>query len=73
MPDENAAETRTEAPGCFMCMTAMPFLRHCWSEATKDHFRNSRIEFLKGMRSLIDDRISHLSRHEQKGTHVTVE
>jgi len=44
-----------------------------WSEATRDHFRNSRVEFLKGLRSLIDERISHLSRDEQKGTHVTVE
>ena len=34
----------------------------CWSDMTKDHFRTSRIEFLKGIRSLIDDRISHLSR-----------
>ena len=42
--------------------------------ATRDHFRNSRIEFLKGIRSLIDQRIEHLSRHQpQQGTHVTVE
>ena len=32
--------------------------------ATRDHFRNSRIEFLKGIRSLIDERIAHLSREE---------
>jgi hypothetical protein len=38
-----------------------------------DHFRNSRVEFLKGLRSLIDDRIGNLARHETKGTHVTVE
>ena len=44
-----------------------------WSEATSDHFRNSRIEFLKGLRSLIDDRISRLSRNEAKGTRVVVE
>ena len=61
-------------PGCFLCTTAVPLLEHLWSEATRDHFRNSRIEFLKGLRSLIDDRISHLSRDEEtKGTHVTVE
>ena len=59
--------------GCFICGTAIPLLERMWSDATKDHFRNSRIEFLKGVRSLIDDRISHLSREEQKGTHVTVE
>ena len=44
------------------------------SEATRDHFRNSRVEFLKGLRSLLDDRIAHLSRaDESKGTHVNVE
>jgi hypothetical protein len=59
--------------GCFVCATAIPVLQHLWSEATKDHFRNSRIEFLKGMRSLIDDRIAHLSKTESKGSHVTVE
>jgi hypothetical protein len=59
--------------GCFLCATAIPMLERMWSDATKDHFRNSRIEFLKGMRSLIDDRIAHLSREERKGAHVTVE
>ena len=61
-------------PGCFICTTAIPMLERWWSESTNDHFRNSRVEFLKGIRSLIDDRIAHLSRHsERKGTHVTVE
>ena len=69
-----AAHTHNhQAQGCFLCATAIPLLQHFWSDATKDHFRNSRIEFLKGMRSLIDDRIAHLSRDERKGSHVTVE
>ncbi len=61
--------------GCFFCTTARPLLEHLWNEATRDHFRASRIEFLKGLRSLIDDRIAHLSREEDehRGTHVTVE
>jgi hypothetical protein len=64
----------THGRGCFICNTAIPMLEHFWPRATHDHFRNSRIEFLKGIRSLIDDRIAHLSRHsERKGTHVTVE
>jgi hypothetical protein len=66
--------THRHGPGCFFCTTAMPVMEKLWSDATKDHFRTSRIEFLKGMRSLIDERIDHLSRHEAgKGTHVTVE
>jgi hypothetical protein len=52
----------------------MPVLERIWSDATRDHFRTSRVEFLKGLRSLLDERIDHLSRHEeQKGTKVTVE
>ncbi len=68
-------ETRkTGARGCFICETALPMLEKCWSDATKDHFRNSRVEFLKGIRSLLDDRIAHLSKEQEvKGTHVTVE
>jgi len=60
--------------GCFICNVALPFMERCWSDATSEHFRNSRIEFLKGVRSLIDQRIEHLSRHQPRhGTHVTVE
>jgi hypothetical protein len=51
----------------------MPVLENLVSEATRDHFRNSRVEFLKGLRSLLDERIAHLGRQESKGTHVNVE
>jgi hypothetical protein len=62
------------AEGCFICQVARPFLRGMWTDATKNHFRNSHVEFLKGVRSLLDDRIERLSRHDQqKGTRVTVE
>lgn len=66
-------EKPTPAGGCFFCTTAVPIMEKIWSDATRDHFRTSRIEFLKGLRSLIDDRIAHLSHEEKKGTHVTVE
>jgi hypothetical protein len=66
-------EKERAAPGCFFCTTAIPLMQQWWSEATQDHFRQSRVEFLKGIRSMLDDRINHLSRHEHKGTHVTVE
>jgi hypothetical protein len=68
-------QTNTSAPrtGCLLCSTVMPLLDRMWSEATNDHFRNSRVEFLKGIRSLIDDRIAHLSKNESRGTHVVVE
>ena len=42
--------------GCF-CHGAGPrvsnMFRNCWSEASKDHFRTSRVEFWKGLRSEI--------------------
>jgi hypothetical protein len=70
MPDE---KTNVDAPGCFYCLNVKPFFRKAWSDATENHFRNARVEFLKGVRSVIDDRINNLGRHEMKGTHVTVE
>lgn len=66
--------TCVAGPGCLICGTVKPLLGRMWSDATGNHFRNSRIEFLKGIRSLIDDRIDRLSRHEEaKGTRVVVE
>ena len=66
-------ESDHAAEGCFVCGVARPFLRDLWSDVTRTHFRNSRVEFWKGIRSLIDDRIAHLSKNEAKGTHVVVE
>lgn len=75
--DAKQAENPTacEKPqGCFICETAMPLLERCLGGATVEHFRNSRLEFLKGVRSLLDERIAQLSKQgEHKGTHVTVE
>ena len=66
-------KTNMDAPGCFYCLNVKPFFRKAWSDATADHFRNARVEFLKGVRSVIDDRISNLARHQAKVPHVTVE
>jgi hypothetical protein len=63
--------------GCFFCDIAGPqieaFLDHVWPENTRAHFRNARVEMLKGMRSMLDARIDHLSRQGAKGTKVTVD
>jgi hypothetical protein len=37
------------------------------------HFRNARIEVLRGFRELIDHRIDHLSGRKAAGTRVDVE
>ena len=72
--DNPAGAAAKPASGCFLCETAIPMLEKCLGEATVDHFRKSRIEFLKGVRSLLDERIASLSKEtEVKGTRVTVE
>jgi hypothetical protein len=74
--DEKPADATSASPktsGCFVCETAIPLIERCLGGAT-EHFRNSRLEFLKGMRSLLDERIAQLSKEtEHKGTRVTVE
>lgn len=72
MDEEKTTTAQPPQAGCFFC-TMMPLLERRWNEATRGHFRNSRVEFLKGIRSLLDDRISKLSAEERKGTHVTVD
>jgi len=43
------------------------------SPAVKQHLANSRIEFLKAIRGVIDDRIERLSTKGQQGTKIAVE
>lgn len=71
-------QTAASAPhGCFFCTVAGPqieaMLSHCWPEETQEHFRNARIEMLKGIRTLLDRRIEKLSQHAQRGAKITVE
>ena len=42
------------------------------SEEARGHFRQARVEFLKGIRRLIDDRIDRVQQ-AGRGTHITVE
>ncbi len=59
-----------------LCMGAGPKLTtmlQCGSESAREHFRNARVEFLKAVRTLIDERIDCLTREERKGTTVPVE
>jgi hypothetical protein len=74
MEEDTTKAEQSHEHGCFFCSTALPLVEKIWTDATKEHFRNSRLEFLKGVRSLIDNRIAYLSKEaEPKGTHVTVE
>jgi hypothetical protein len=43
------------------------------SPEVREHFTNSRIEFLKGIRAVIDSRIDRLSKPGQRGAKIAVE
>ena len=70
--EEKTPAAETSESGCFFC-TMLPMIERRWSEATRGHFKNSRVEFLKAIRQVLDERIEHLSNQGQKGTKVAVE
>jgi len=43
------------------------------SESVVAHFRNARVEMLKGIRQMIDERIERTQRKDAKGTSFGVE
>jgi hypothetical protein len=43
------------------------------SPAARQHLTNSRVEFLKAVREMLNARIEHLSNQAEKGTKVAVE
>ena len=65
------------SPAQCLCMGMGPKLTEmlqCRSEAATGHLRNARVEFLKAIRALIDERIVQLtSAQKKKGTTVPVE
>jgi len=69
-PAPEGAEVNCLCMGMGPKVTAM---LQCKSESARQHFRNSRVEFLKAIRTLIDERIEYLSRTQKRGTTVTVE
>jgi len=78
---ENGTETAQGTPKeheCF-CMGAGPemfaMFKKLGPDSARRHFRNARIEMLKGMRELINKRIDDLASEapEKKGTKVAVE
>ena len=60
---------------CLCCLAMDMFLQLAVfrSEEARAHFRNSRVEFLKGIRSLLDERIESLSRTPQRGSSIKME
>jgi hypothetical protein len=70
---QSAAEPLRQE-GC-LCRDIVNQFREAFgvSPKVKEHFTNSRIEFLKGIRAVIDGRIEHLSNARQRGTKIVVE
>jgi hypothetical protein len=58
-----------------LCRELVNQLREAFdvSPNVREHFTKSRIEFLKGIRAVIDSRIEHLSNTGQRGTKIAVE
>ena len=78
MSEAQAAQTEAGArvihERC-LCRETLDHLREHFkvSPAVREHLANSRIEFLKAIRAVIDARIEHLSGAGQRGTKVVVE
>jgi hypothetical protein len=77
----NKQQTRRQATGervayerC-LCREALDRVRELLgvSSDAQQHLTNSRIEFLKAIRTVIDQRIAHLSSTDQQGTKIPVE
>ena len=58
-----------------LCREVLDQLRETFgvSENVREHFTNSRVEFLKGIRAVIDNRIESLGKAGQRGTKIAVE
>ncbi len=58
---------------CLELQQRLAMLLGIQSPAARQHLRNARIEMLKALRAVIDDRITHLSRTTARGTKIAVE
>ena len=63
------------AQGRCLCYDVLDHLRETLgvSPAVKQHLANSRIEFLKAIREVLDARIERESKSVQQGTKIAVE
>ena len=57
-----------------LCVELKQFLRSLEpSPKVTEHFRNARIEVLKGLRQVFDNRIEHLNQPARQGRKIVVE
>jgi hypothetical protein len=74
-PETTQTASQSVRQGRCMCCEVVDHFRQALGlpEEVRDHFNNSRIEFLKGLRAIIDSRIEHLSKPSTQGTKIAVE
>ena len=75
-PDEPVEEPGAQSAESCPCRELeehIAFLLGIRSPRAGQHLHNARIEMLKAMRSVIDERIEHLSRPGAKGTRIAVD
>jgi hypothetical protein len=73
-PNEGTAGERVSHETC-LCREVLDRLHECFevTPAVRQHLANSRIEFLKAIREVIDQRIERLSKPGQRGSKIAVE
>jgi len=69
--------SKTGSASC-LCQGAGPVLSELVRrlgppEQARRHFDAARLEFLKGLRALIDARIEQVSKQKTRGEHISVE
>lgn len=71
----SSATTQTATHERCLCYEVLDMFRSRLgvSPRVKQHLANSRIEILKAIREVIDERIEHLSKPGQQGTKIRVE
>lgn len=69
---QSPSEPRTDRCVCHEFVDQMAKVFEV-SPTVKQHLMNSRVEFLKAIRAVIDQRIERLSSSAQRGSHITVE
>jgi hypothetical protein len=73
-PNQQTAGERVSHDSC-LCREVVDRLHECFEvpPAVRQHLANSRIEFLKAIRELIDQRIEHMSNSGRRGAKIAVE
>lgn len=75
---KKTAQSGPAGPCPCLCQGAGPALtellrRLCPAGESRRHFENARLEFLRGLRALLDARIEQVSRRGAKGEKISVE